>query len=249
MAQAVKIGNRLFGALKAADNHYKNILDSVAIGQPIFDPTHHKDLVALLLRYDAVLIKHGVASKVPARISHFEKRWNRQIGWSTNGFWVFCINGFGTDFSYKKAIRAKIDPPDFNFYKACRHAVAEDLLEAKKDAFHRHSNSDGTVKCEVTRKWVSYEDAHLDHAGPFYFRVLVSMFRESNGWTDHFPEHLLTASGPGDFVVRFIDRQIREAFRTLHSRHSDLRLVSKEANLGTAHLARRPKIQCPVVIR
>ena len=249
MARAVKIGNRLFSSLKAADAHYKNILDSVAIGQPIFDPTHHKDLVALLLRYDAALIEHGVTSKLPASICHFEKRWNRHVGWSTNGFWVFCINGFKTDFSYKKAIRAQIDPPDFNFYKACRHAVAEDLLEAKKDAFHRHSNSDGTVKCELTGKWLAYEDAHLDHAGPFYFQVLVSMFRESNGWTDRFPDSLLTASGPGDFVVRFTDPHIREAFRELHRRRSNLRLVSKEANLAKAHLARLPKIQRPVVIR
>ena len=69
------------------------------------------------------------------------------------------------------------------------------------------------------------------------------------GWFDKFPEDLLTESGPGDFVVRFLDPQVRDGFRAIHQRHADLRLISKRANLAQASLARRPVIQRPVVIR
>ena len=80
-----------------------------------------------------MLVEHGVPTKIPAPICYFEKRWNRSIGWSTLGFWLKCINGFETDFSYKKAIRRKTIRTDLNFYKACREAIALDALEAKKN--------------------------------------------------------------------------------------------------------------------
>ena len=249
MAKSVKIGNRFFGSYKEADAHYKSILDRVDFNQPIFDPTDHKDLCALLHRYNLVLVAHGVASKLPDRICYFEKRWNRGVGWSTPGFSVVCINEFETDFSYKKAVRATVDSPDLNFYKACREAVALDALEAKKQAFKRHGNSNGEVQCEITGRWLKFEDAHLDHAGPFFFRIIVSMFREARGWTLQFPEDLITAPGPNDFNVRFVDPSVRSAFRSLHKRNADLRLVYKRENLAQASLARRPVIQRAVTIR
>ena len=249
MAKSQKIGNRFFGSCKAGCAHFKAILDRVSFDQPIYDPTDHRDLSALLQRYDAELVKHGVPSKLPAPIRHFEKRYNRNIGYSTPGFTVVCQNGFETDFSYIKAVRLKIDTPDINFSKACREAVASDALKAKREAFKRYANPKMEVQCEITGRWLKFEDAHLDHAGPFFFRIIVSMFRESMGWFDKFPEDLLTESGPGDFFVRFLDPQVRDGFRIIHQRHADLRLISKRANLAQASLARRPVIQRPVVIR
>lgn len=249
MARSVKIGNHQHGSLKEAEAFCKDILDHSNFGEPIFDPTYHKYLRALLYRYDDALRAHGVTTKIPARICYFEKRWNRSVGWSTPGFWVVCINGFETDFSYRKAIRAKVDPPDLDFYKACREAVALDALEAKKEAFERYANPNGQVKCEVTGRWLDFKDAHLDHAAPFSFNALVLMFRETKGWTDHLPENLLTDPGPGDYVVQFLDPQVRNDFRALHKRHAVLRLIFKKENLAKASLARRPVIHRPVVIR
>ena len=249
MAKSVKIRNRSFRSYKAADAHYKSILDRVDFDQPVYDPTDHNDLLALVHPYNLELERHGVPSKIPAPISHFEKRWNRGVGFSTRGFWLVCVDGFATDFSYKKAVRAQVDSPDLNFYKACREAIALDALEAKKEAFKRHCNSNAEVQCEITGRWLKFEDAHLDHAGPFFFRIIVSMFREARGWTVQFPEDLITAPGPNDFNVRFVDPSVRSAFRSLHKRNADLRLVYKRENLARASLARRPAIQRPVVIR
>ena len=249
MAKSQKIGNRFFGSCKAGCAHFKAILDRVSFDQPIYDPTDHRDLSALLQRYDAELIKHGVPSKLPAPIRHFEKRYNRNIGYSTPGFTVVCQNGFETDFSYIKAVRLKIDTPDINFSKACREAVASDALKAKREAFKRYANPKLEVQCEITGRWLKFEDAHLDHAAPFSFNALVLMFREIKGWTSQIPEHLLTESGPDDFMCRFVDPQVRDDFRDLHKRHAVLRLVSKTENLARASLARRPTIQRPVVIR
>ena len=105
------------------------------------------------------------------------------------------------------------------------------------------------------RSFGSYKeaDAHyksiLDHAAPFFFNALVLMFREIKGWTSQIPEHLPTDTGPGDFVVRFVDPRVRNGFRDLHKRHAALRLVSKTENLARASLARRPVIHRPVIIR
>ena len=249
MAKSIKIGNHQHGSFKEGDAHCKAILDRSEIGHPIMDPKDHKYLLALIKGHNEVLVKHGVPTKIPAPICYFEKRWNRSIGWSTLGFWLICSNGFETDFSYKKAIRRKVDSPDLNFYKACREAVAPDLLQAKRAAFARHSNSDRLVQCEVSNKWCSFKNIHLDHAGPFFFNVIVSLFRENMGWADQLPAHLLTDPGPGDFVVRFLDSRIRDSFRALHKRHASLRLISKTENLARANLARRPIIQRPVTIR
>ena len=250
MAKSVKIGNRFFGSYKAADAHFKSILNRVDFDQPVYDPTDHNDLLALVAhRYDPELVRHGVPTKIPAAITHFEKRWNRGVGFSTPGFWLVCNNRFETDFSYKKAVRAQVDSPDLNCYKACREAVAPDLLQAKRAAFARHSNSDGLVQCEVSNKWCSFKDIHLDHAGPFFFNVIVSLFRETMGWADQLPAKLLTDPGPGDFVVRFLDPQVRDGFRAVHKRHAHLRLISKTENLARASLARRPAIQRAVTIQ
>ena len=59
MAKSQKIGNRFLAHAKQVA-HFKAILDRVSFDQPIYDPTDHRDLSALLQRYDAELVKHGV---------------------------------------------------------------------------------------------------------------------------------------------------------------------------------------------
>ena len=107
MAKSVKIGNRSFGSYKEADAHYKSILDRADFNRPIFAPKDHRDLCALINRYNPVLETHGVPTKIPAPISHFEKVEPR-CWFFYPGLWLVCTDGFATDFSYKKAVRAKV---------------------------------------------------------------------------------------------------------------------------------------------
>ena len=79
MAKSVKIGNHQHSSFKEADAYCKAILDRSEIGQPIIDPKDHKYLLALINGYDEVLVEHGVPTKIPAPICHFEKRLNRPI--------------------------------------------------------------------------------------------------------------------------------------------------------------------------
>ena len=243
MAKAVSFGSLNFKSQTAAKAHFKKILDSYLIGSTILVPRHHKDLTDLLEDYNQKIVDHGLPSKLTAPICRFEKRRNQGDGWSTDSFWVICQDGQATDFSYLKAVRGKVDTPDENFYKACRTAISKDLKEYKRYAFKRHSNSEGEIKCPISGRWIALEQTHVDHSGPFYFSVIVALFRESKNWREEVPENLLTPPGPYDFSVKFKDRKIADDFRNVHNKYAALRLIAGEENLAQAYMARRPVIK------
>ena len=116
--------------------HIVKLLDRSEIGRPIMDPKDHKYLLALIKRYNGVLVEHGVPTKILAPICYFENVGTGVLAGLHLGFGTYAVM-VETDFSYKKAIRRKVDSPDLNFYKACREAIALDALEAKKEAFKR----------------------------------------------------------------------------------------------------------------
>lgn len=142
----------------------------------ISDPADHTDLVALIDRYDPVLEAVGEPTKGAGQIAHFERRLNTGTGWSTSGFWIVRQDGTETDFSYIDAVKGKPKGRSQDFYNACRQAVALDLILAKKQAFAEYGDDQSRVECELTGKMVTIEEAHLDHAWP-YFSHMVSGFR------------------------------------------------------------------------
>lgn len=248
MATPVVIGSRTFRTQGSALEHYKAMLHRYQDGQRIRDPDDHADLVALIERFDMVLEAVGEPAKGAGQIGHFERQLNIGTGWSTSGFWVVRQDGTATDFSYIDAVKGKPKGISQDFYNACRQAVSLDLILAKKQAFAQYGDDQGRVECELTRKMVTCEEAHLDHAWP-YFSHLVSGFRAARGWSRDIPDDIVSAPADRQTTATFLDGAVADAFRAFHHDQAVMRILSREANLKTANSARRPKVARPVRLR
>lgn len=247
MAKPIEIGSRSFPTQSSALDYYKALLHKYKDGARIESADDHADLVALLNRYDPVLDAVGEPSKGDGQIGHFERRLNTGTGWSSPGFWVVREDGTATDFSYIDAVKGKPKGRSQDFYNACRHAVALDLIKAKKQAFAQYGDDEGRVECELTGAMVTIDQAHLDHAWP-QFSHLVSGFRAARGWSREIPEGVVSVPSDGQTNATFIDDATADAFRSYHHDQAVLRILSRTANLQTASKARKPKIARPVNI-
>jgi len=247
MAKSVTIGSVVFKTQSRALAHFKDILHTYADGDRIADSGHHNDLTHLLGRYDPILEAVGEPLKGGGQIDHFERRLNTGTGWSSPGFWVVRKDGSETDFSYIDAVKGKPKGASQDFYNACREAVALDLIQAKKNAFKKYGDAHGRVACELTGKLVAIDDAHLDHAWP-YFSHMVSGFRAARGWSTDIPVAVVSEPADGQMKAVFNDQTIADAFRDFHHSQAVLRILSKEANLQTASAARKPKVIRPVTL-
>ncbi len=106
-------------------------------------------------------------------------------------------------------------------------------------AFVEYGDGQGRVECELIGVLVTIDDAHLDHAWP-YFSHLVSGFRAARGWSRDIPDGVVSAPADGQTTATFIDTSLADAFRAI------LRILSRTANLQTASQARRPRVARPV---
>lgn len=245
MAKVIEIGARRFSTQSSALGHYKALLHRYKDGARIESAGDHADLVALLDRYDPILEAVGEPPKGDGQIGHFERRLNTGTGWSSPGFWVVREDGTDTDFSYIDAVKGKPKGRSQDFYNACRHAVALDLIKAKKQAFARYGDDQGRVECELTGMMVTIDQAHLDHAWP-QFSHLVSGFRAARGWSREIPDGIVSVPSDRQTSSKFIDDPISDAFRSFHHDQAELRILSRTANLQAASKARKPKIARPV---
>jgi hypothetical protein len=245
MAKPVVIGSRSFRTQSSALDHYKALLHRYQDGQRIADSADHIDLVALIERFDPVLDAVGESPKGAGQIARFERRLNTRTGWSTSGFWIVRQDGTETDFSYIDAVKGKPKGRSQDFYNACRQAVALDLVLAKKQAFAQYGDDQSRVECELTGKMITIDEAHLDHAWP-YFSHMVSGFRAAKGWSRDIPDGIVSAPADGQTTPTFVDKAVADDFRDYHHSQAMLRILSKSANLQTASQSRRPKIARPV---
>ena len=245
MAKPVVIGAHSFRTQSAALEHYKAMLHRYQDSQRIDDATDHADLLALIDRYDPVLSAVGEPTKGDGQIAYFERRLNTGTGWSSSGFWVVRQDGSATDFSYIDAVKGKPKGRSQDFYGACRQAVALDLIQAKKQAFAQYGDEQGRVECELSGVMVTTDDAHLDHAWP-YFSHLVSGFRAARGWSRDIPDGVVSVPADGQTTATFLDSTVADAFKAFHHDQAILRVLSREANLQTASSARRPRVARPV---
>ncbi|VIO69459.1 DCL family protein [Bradyrhizobium ivorense] len=214
MAKSVSLPNgRFWKAQTAALDHFKNMLRRHADEQAVEDYLDHDDLVALLERYDAVIV-HGPA-KIGPGIDYFFRRQNAGEGFSTPGFWVRRVDGSETDFSYIQAVKGQPKSNAQEFYDACRAAVAADLVAAKKRHFATFADGAGRVPCDLTGELLSFADAHLDHAYPTFGQLVIT-FRAARGWQHGAPKGTLTLPADAQTTTTFVDSAVAEAFRLFH---------------------------------
>jgi hypothetical protein len=220
--------------------------DRYSNGERISDPADHADLCGLIERYDRTLDKAGEPTKSQGQmISHFERRLNTSLGWSTEGFWLIREDGSGTDFSFLRAAEGKVNGPSRDFCNAARHAIRLDTILAKKRHFDKYGDEFGRVECELTGVMVTNSESHLDHVWPFFGQLVVG-FRAARGWSEEIPNGVISWPSDGQLTAVFQDPSVEEAFRKFHHAQAITRIVSKQANLSNASLASLPKINRPI---
>ena len=106
MAKIVSLLNgRVWPTQKAALSHFKDMLHRYSNGEIVDDPTDLSDLIALLIIYDKSRADDEL-SKIGEGVNHIKRLSNSVLGWPTDGFWVFRIDGSSVDFSYIAAVKS-----------------------------------------------------------------------------------------------------------------------------------------------
>ena len=238
MAKPVKLSTRTFETQTLALKYYREMLGGYEDGDRITDPEHDADLRALIERYDPLLENHGQPVKGYQHIAYFERRRTETHG--TSCFYFVRNDGTEDKFSYRHAVIGKLKDSGEEFADACRQAVHLDCIVEKKRLFALHANNTSRMRCEKTGQLVTYDEAHLDHEGPF-FAEIVSEFQIMNDWQKGIPDDVISEPQALKTTATFNDCSIENAFRKFYRQHAKFRILSVAANLSTAHLARRLK--------
>lgn len=225
-AKKIKIGNIEFPSISSARNEVRRILHEHEIGTPI--ENSHDFLFALLLLHPEVDQKNGVG------VAHFEVRNNKVWGHkTTRGFWIVRIDGSCIDFSFEACLTGKGKTFDQNLRQAARYAIRRSLHEAKTALFEKPSTS-VTVKCDVSDRFLLWEEAEIDHKAPFTFEVIFSAWKVSLNSNEE--KQLESAVSQDDYSIQavFINDLIKYSWVSFHTRFCNkygcLRVVSKEVH-------------------
>lgn len=202
-----------------------------------------EDLVALLERYDEAITDGP--SKTGTSIDYFTRTRNNFNGYSTPSFWVHRTDGTATDFSYISGVNGQPNGLSREFYDACRAAVQDDLIAAKRRFFNEHGDEQGCVPCEITGTHIGFEDAHLDHAWPTFGQI-VAAFRAARAWSREIPFGIVTLPADAQTQSVFQAIDVAEAFKAFHHDLAVLRIVQRKVNLSMASGQRRPVVQRPL---
>jgi hypothetical protein len=221
---------------KDAIYHFKNMLERYRNGQTIAGDDRDM-LLALLERHPQAYKKIGCGVK---------RLYKDRTDMPTSCFWIERTDGSRTDFSYRTAISAKEKSLYQEFLEACRVAVQDHLLLAKKEYFEKWGDRDKKVKCALTGDKVAISESHLDHEKPLTFEVLVNTFIGAND-IEIKPEMLLM-SQDAHFQTTMIDQELKDKFRRYHYKMAKLRVIKAEQNLSLGGSERIRKSRNPVLI-
>jgi hypothetical protein len=237
MANPVTLGNLHFDTQAQALAYFKAMLARYRPG----DSIHATDAVHL----HHLIERHAEApQKIGCGIARF---YVERTDKGTCCFWLERTDGSYTDFSYISCIKARAKTLDQAFKEACREAVVDDLVAAKKAHFDAHGDESGRVPCDITGELLLPHECHLDHAHPMTFEVIVQTFWAASGIEPS--RDILSASQDQQFATTFTDPGIAQRFRDFHHRVAQLRIVQSNLNLSLGGSMRMRTPKRPVAIK
>lgn len=146
----------------------------------------------------------------------------RKTMWGNRCFWLIRKDGSETDISYKICIQGR--PTKLaEVKKACRHAVAGEVMKVAKQVNY------GVDKCPITGDVLTKGNTHIDH----YNLTFAELFKK---WVNQYDLDMLYSlvnrTNDGDTTTRFVSAQVESDFIRFHNANTHLRAVTKEANLN-----------------
>ncbi len=222
LRKPIKIGKTEFPSKKSALEHYKKILNSYDFGERL-NESDLKDILNLMELHPNPKKKIGVGIK---EIKIGKARYN------TKSFELVRFDKTTTLFSYTKRINSP-KSKFAKFSKVCRTAIQNDLIQVKQNYFDKYSKK-GRVKCQETGELFKWEELNIDHRQPNTFSVIVDRFIEVNKIDVEKVKYRSVSGG----LDEFSDDELREKFTKYHKEKANLRIVSKNLNLGRSYQAR-----------
>lgn len=213
--QSFLIAGETFASKKALIERTRHILH----GYPENVALHAGDQAFLL---DLLQHHPDAEQKIGAGVVRFWVQVNPVYS-NTRNFWLLRTDGTSTDFSFLECLSPST--PMQRFHRACRAAIAPDIMAFKARFFEQHPQ----YVCPYTGEPLSLRHSHLDHA--ISFASLVAQFiavRQIEVAT-------VTIAGrveDGTCLDRFVDHDLEQTWRAFHQSEARYLVVSPAANLG-----------------
>jgi len=227
MAEYV-INGEHFKTKKALESRVKSVLHNSPLNTRL-NESDTKLLYWLLERHPFAKTKMGPG------VAYMEVRENSI--YRTRSFWIVRVDGTGTDFSYREALRPST--PEAKFRLACRSAVAPYIAETKANFWVGRSSA----ICPLTGLNMSFEDSHVHHTGAYDFSSIMEAFINQEGIDVNTVEFI----GERDNVIGdyFKDQELERRFVDFHNSLAELQVVSKEGNQSAARASAEQRNQQP----
>lgn len=202
MAKTVQLPSKYFKTQKAATEFFKDMLNRYDYGQRL-NNDDTKILYELLQRH------HEFEEKAGVGVQFFYRGTSPE--YHTPCFIITRIDGTETEFSYGSAITGKAQSPERLFYRACRHAVSDHLIDLKNAEFRR---AGGRVACGVTGDLITSDEAEFQHVMP-EFKDIIRGFISENNLT--ITTDLMSHGADMQDVVHFTNSELEAAFKKYHA--------------------------------
>lgn len=218
--EPIVVNGQLFKTKEQLREHIRGIRDGYIDGRYL-NEDNFEFMLDLLNRHEAAEIKIGcgVASMYVKTNEVFKR--NRE-------FWLVRLDGSEADFSFEICLKHETKLQKFK--NACRTAVADIVVNFKRDFFDRVGEP---AICPVTGEQMTLRhNSHVDHTLPETFDKIVQDFNDLHNLVVDDVD-LLTAED-GRVRNEMADKHLEATFIQFHNQKANLRVISKRANLSSA---------------
>ncbi len=161
--------------------------------------------------------------KIGCGIEGFEVRQESSI---SRCFYLVRTDGTAENFSYKKCLNSPT--PLAVFKSICRNLVYPHMHKLKSSYFRENAREDGCAQCPITGKWITPDQAHVDHIPPDTFARIVTGFIDKNNIN---VEKVEVRNSEDVYINKtFVDDSLAENWVKHHEENAKLRVISSFAN-------------------
>jgi len=194
-------------------NKCREILHKYPFGVKILNPDEIEFLLSIFEGHTEWDSKRGVGvDYITTELTKFNQKC----------FYLHRVDGSKTDISFTHSITNRSDL--HNVKCACRYAIKETIID-----FRLRNVVYGETKCPITGEVLTKENTHIDH----FNLTFDELFNE---WIKNKPFDYLVdrinETTDDNMETYFTDSFLSELFLIHHNNNTNLRAVSKKANLS-----------------
>jgi hypothetical protein len=214
----VEIGDLSFEKKGDASEHYRGILYRHEIGAIISEPDA-TELYWLLERHPEATAKIG------AGIDHF---CIREAIFNTRCFEIARIDGTTTDFSFKSCVDGKAAPALSEALRALRAEAAEEMKQLKWEFFRQSKLPERKVRCALSGKELTLEEATLQHVPPNTFKSIALRFLKERKLDP--ARDFVTPSTDNQYLPKLTDTEVTKDWQKFYRETAIVRIIARRGS-------------------